>query len=445
MPVDHDVLVSGAGIGGLTLALSLHAAGIRAAVVEAADLPLPAGTGVSLPPSAVAELTALGLGETLAHHAVAPAVLSHYDRHGGHLWSEPRGLGLGHPVPQYSIHRAVLQDLLLQAVRARLGADAVRTSTAVVRFHQSESQGVRVTLRGGGRVRTETALALIGADGLRSAVRAGLHPGEAPPGWSGVWLWRGLVPWQPVLGGRTVVVAGGGGIRLHVHPVSYPYDNGAQSPYGYESGPGAPYPGGPRAPYPHESLPRRGQALLHWTASVRLDPEVLPGGAGAADWNRRGRLAEVLPHYAGWRIGDLDVPALLAATSRIHGSPLVGRAPLTRWGEGRVSLIGDAAHPLLPAAPDGTGLAVLDAAVLARCLARTTPDRAAGMRLYESHRAARVAALDIARPLPCDGLLDLVAERAPYGFAQVGDVLTAEELHHWTAAHRSLEAAAEAW
>ncbi|NJA55826.1 monooxygenase, partial [Streptomyces sp. NEAU-H3] len=94
---------------------------------------------------------------------------------------------------------------------------------------------------------------------------------------------------------------------------------------------------------------------------------------------------------------------------------------------------------------DGTGLAVLDAAVLARCLARTTPDRAAGMRLYESHRAARVAALDIARPLPCDGLLDLVAERAPYGFAQVGDVLTAEELHHWTAAHRSLEAAAEAW
>ncbi|SCD87276.1 hypothetical protein GA0115246_107291, partial [Streptomyces sp. SolWspMP-sol7th] len=159
-----------------------------------------------------------------------------------------------------------------------------------------------------------------------------------------MWLWRGLVPWQPVLGGRTVVVAGGGGIRLHVHPVSYPYDNGARSPYGYESGPGAPYPGGPRAPYPHESLPRRGQALLHWTASVRLDPEVLPGGAGAADWNRRGRLAEVLPHYAGWRIGDLDVPALLAATPRIHGSPLVGRAPLTRWGEGRVSLIGDAAH-----------------------------------------------------------------------------------------------------
>ncbi|MGE9692272.1 MULTISPECIES: FAD-dependent monooxygenase [unclassified Streptomyces] len=433
-------MVSGAGIGGLTLALSLHAAGIRAAVVEAADLAPPLGTGVSLPPSAVAELTALGLGETLAHHAVAPAVLSHYDRHGGHLWSEPRGLGLGHPVPQYSIRRAVLQDLLLQAVRTRLGTDAVRTSTAVVRFHQSESDGVRVALRGGGRVRTETALALIGADGLRSAVRAGLHPGETPPRWSGVWWWRGLVPWQPVLGGRTVMVAGGGGVRLHVHPVSYPYDDGAQPPPAYGNGPGAPYAG-----YPYESLPRRGQALLHWTASVRIDPEGLPGGAGAADWNRRGRLAEVLPHYAGWRIGDLDVPALLAATPRIQGGPLVGRAPLTRWGQGRVSLIGDAAHPLLPAAPDGTGLAVLDAAVLARCLARTTPDRAAGMRLYESHRAARVAALDAMAPPPCDTLLDLVAARAPDGFAQVGDVLTADELNRWTAAHRALEAAAEAW
>lgn len=414
MSEEHDVLVSGAGIGGLTAALCLHAAGIRAQLVEAAPLPLPAGTGVTLLPSAVEELTALGLGGPLAALGVAPAVLAHYDRQGDHIWSEPRGMALGHSVPQYSIHRAALQDLLLRAVHERLGPRAVRTATAVVRFIAAPGGRVRVTLRDGGRGHTEVARALVGADGLRSAVRAGLHRGEGPARWRGEWQWRGLVPWQPVLGGRTVAVAGGGDARLLVHPVS-------------------------------REAERRGAALLHWSATARFPAGWPGGGAGVADWNRKGRLADLLPHYAGWRLGDLDVPALLAATPRILGSPIVVRERLSHWGEDCVTLLGDAAHPLLPAAPDGTSQAVLDAAVLARCLARTTPDRASGLRLYEQHRLPRAAALRPAGPLPADTLFDLVARRAPDGFQHVEDVLSPAELSAFVSGHRALEAAAGAW
>ncbi|MEV0845761.1 FAD-dependent monooxygenase [Streptomyces sp. NPDC049954] len=412
---EHDVLVAGAGIGGLTAALCLHAAGVPVSLVEASALPLPAGTGVTLLPAAVAELTALGLGEHLAALGVAPAVLVHYDRHGSPLWSQPRGLALGHPVPQYGIHRAALQDLLLRAVHERLGPHALRTATSVVRFDEADDHTVRITLRDGvrGRDHTERARALVGADGLRSAVRAALHRGEGPPRWDGTWLWRGLVPWRPVLGGRTVALAGGGDARLLVQPVSRTAEMG-------------------------------GLALLHWSATVRFPPG-RPGTVGVADWNRKGRLADLLPHYTGWRLGDLDVPALLASTPQIHASPVVRRPPLRHWGQGAASLLGDAAHPFLPAALDGTSQAVLDAAVLARCLARTTPDRAMGLRLYEHHRLPRALALHPPGPLPADTLFDLVTARAPDGFDHVEDVLTPAELGDFARTHQELEAAAGAW
>ncbi|MFI2613525.1 flavin-dependent oxidoreductase [Streptomyces sp. NPDC018584] len=404
-----DVLVAGAGIGGLTAALSLHAAGIDVRVVEAGDEPRPIGVGINLLPHAVRELTELGLGGELAATAVAPEAMVHFDRHGNRIWGEPRGLAAGYHWPQYSLHRGALHLLLLAAVRERLGGHVVHTGTAFVRLAEREGTALRVILRdvARGREQAVRARALIGADGLHSAVRAMLHPGEGPPLWSGIRMWRGVAEWHPVLGGRTVAVAGSNAAaKLVVYPIS-------------------------------RAAEERGRALLNWVAEVRFPRAHRHAMAGPADWNRSGRLSDVLPYYAGWRVGDLDVPALLASTRQILEYPMVDRDPLPRWGRGPVTLLGDAAHPMYPVGSNGGSQAVLDARVLARCLAYTSPDREAGLRAYEEVRTEAVNALVLAnRDMPADRVLQTVAERAPDGFERVTDVLTPQELAALGTAYR---------
>ncbi|MGV9880868.1 flavin-dependent oxidoreductase [Streptomyces sp. NPDC003006] len=404
-----DVLVAGAGIGGLTAALGLHAAGIGVRVVDAMDELRPVGVGINLLPHAVRELTELGLGGELAATAVAPDAMVHFDRHGNRIWGEPRGLALGHHWPQYSLHRGALHLLLLDAVRDRLGDQAVRTGTAFVRLAESEGSALRVILRdmARGREYAVGARALVGADGLHSAVRAMLHPGEGPPLWNGIRMWRGVTEWHPVLGGRTVAVAGSNAAaKLVVYPISRP----AQE---------------------------RGRDVLNWVAEVRFPRAHHHAMAGPADWNRSGRLSDVLPYYAGWRIGDLDVPAMLSATRHILEYPMVDRDPLARWGRGPVTLLGDAAHPMYPVGSNGGSQAILDACVLARCLAYASPDREAGLRAYEEVRREPVNAIVLAnRDMPADRVLQTVAERAPDGFDRVEDVMTPEELGALDAAYR---------
>jgi 2-polyprenyl-6-methoxyphenol hydroxylase-like FAD-dependent oxidoreductase len=128
------VLIAGAGIAGLTAALSLHAVGIEAQLVDSASTLRPLGVGINLLPHAVRELTELGLGPQLAATGIATSEQAHFDRHGSLIWGEPRGRGLGYSWPQYSIHRGDLQMLLLAAVRARLGEKAVRTGATVTGF-----------------------------------------------------------------------------------------------------------------------------------------------------------------------------------------------------------------------------------------------------------------------------------------------------------------------
>jgi 5-methylphenazine-1-carboxylate 1-monooxygenase len=187
------VLVAGGGIGGLVSALSLHDAGIEVAVVEAARRIDAIGAGINLLPHAVRELTELGLAAALEGTAVATAELVYHDRFGSRIHSEPRGRAAGYRWPQYSIHRGELQLLLLRAVQQRLGPQAVRCGLALERFEQTDD-GVRAQLRERvtRRSREIDADVLVGADGIDSAVRAQLHPGERPPLWSGIAMWRGV-------------------------------------------------------------------------------------------------------------------------------------------------------------------------------------------------------------------------------------------------------------
>ena len=398
------VIVAGAGIGGLTAALSLHAAGIDVLVIDAAVTLRPLGVGINLLPHAVRELTELGLGDALAATGIPTAEHVHFDRHGNRIWGFASGLNIGYRWPQYSIHRGELQMILLDAVRARLGPRAVRAGTVFTEFTQSPS-GVRVVVRDR-RSRTVSALpadVLVGADGLYSGVRAQLHPGEPAPCWSGIMMWRGVVEGAPFLTGRTVAVAG---TNAALKFVAYPISRQAEL---------------------------RGRALVNWVAEAKV-PE---GSATAADWNRRGRVEDVLPWFADWTFGWLDVPALITGAPQILEYPMVDRDPLPYWGTGRVTLLGDAAHPMYPVGANGGSQAIVDARVLAWSLASmATP--AEGLAAYEAVRRETVNAIVLAnRDMPADRLLHLVSVRAPGGFGRIEDVLSAEELATFDRAYRS--------
>ncbi|GAA1549847.1 flavin-dependent oxidoreductase [Actinomadura kijaniata] len=390
------VLIAGAGIGGLTAALSLRAAGLDARIVDSARELRPLGVGINLLPHAVRELTELGLGDALAATGLPAEELVHFDRHGNRVWGQARGRRLGHRHPQYFVHRGELQMVLLAAVRERLGADAVRTGTAVTGFEDTGT-GVRVRLRdqATGAEREETADVLVGADGLHSAVRRALHPGEGGPLWNGVRLWRGVTEADPFLTGRTMAVLG---TRFRAKFICYPVSREADG---------------------------RGRALVNWLGEVQEPTTEL---TEIADWDRTGRLADVLPYFADWKVPWLDVPGLIRGADRILEYPMVDRDPLPFWSRGRVTLLGDAAHPMYPLGSNGGSQAVVDARVLAWELARADGP-VEGLAAYDAARREEVNAIVLAnRTNPGDAILDAVAERAPDGFDRIEDVLTPEEL-----------------
>jgi 2-polyprenyl-6-methoxyphenol hydroxylase-like FAD-dependent oxidoreductase len=337
------VLIAGAGIGGLTAAIALHARDIRATVVERTDL-RPLGVGINLLPHAVRELYELGLGDDLARIAVAPAAITYYDTEGTLLFREPRGIDGGYGYPQYSVHRGQLQKLLLAAVRDRLGANAIHADAELTGFNEAN-----------GRVQVQTSAAefgtdaLIGADGIHSAVRRQLHPEPDPLLWSGLRMFRGATEGEPFLDGATMaIVKGANGVDLVVYPI--------------------------------------GGGLINWVVML---PEAEPGPLpGDAKWNQPGDRAEVLRQLEKWKLGWLDAADLVRRTDPVLEYPMVDRDVLPWWGRGRVTLLGDAAHPMYPVGANGGSQAIVDAAVLAEELSR---DFEHGLARYEERRRPETA------------------------------------------------------
>src|SRR5688572_2450199 len=209
------VVVVGAGIGGLATALSLHAAGIEAVVHEAARELRPLGVGINVLPHAVRELAELGLADRLAGRGIQTEALVYANRHGQEIWREPRGLSAGYRWPQYSIHRGGLQMLLFDAVRERLGPDAVRLGHAAVGV-RSDRAGATVAFASGEEASGDLVVA---ADGIHSTLRAQFHPQEGPPIWNRRVLWRGVTEGEPYLGGRTMVMAGHESQKFVCYPI----------------------------------------------------------------------------------------------------------------------------------------------------------------------------------------------------------------------------------
>jgi 2-polyprenyl-6-methoxyphenol hydroxylase-like FAD-dependent oxidoreductase len=395
-----DVIIAGAGIAGLTLALSLHQVRIPCRVFESVDALAPLGVGINVLPHAVRELTELGLQARLAETGIATAALAYHSRHGQLIWREPRGVAAGYRWPQFSIHRGALQMILLAAVRARLGADAVRMGHRLVGVEQ-DGDGAVARFAGGAVAR---GAVVVGADGIHSALRAQFVPGEGAPIWNGAILWRGTTEAAPFLGGRTMIMAGHEFQKFVAYPISAEAEG-------------------------------HGRSLVNWIAEKKFST----GHAWRReDWNRAADLADFAPDFATWRFDWLDIPALIAGAGAVYEYPMVDRDPLPCWTHGRATLLGDAAHPMYPIGSNGASQGILDARVLTReFLAHGVG--AAALAAYEAERRPATSRIVLAnRGNGPEQVMQMVQERAPDGFSRIEDVLSTAELEGAAAGYKRL-------
>jgi 5-methylphenazine-1-carboxylate 1-monooxygenase len=389
------VLVVGGGIGGLATALLLHRRGLACRVFEQSPQIGELGVGINTLPHAIGELAELGLLERLDSVGLRTYELIYTNRFGQEIWRELRGLDAGHSVPQFSIHRGALQGVLRDAVIERLGAAAISTGRRLHEFAQDDD-GVtaRFVDAGGAPVETVRADALVGADGIHSTVRASLAPGEGPPRWNGTMLWRGATDWPAFLTGRSMIIAGGMQAKVVVYPI-------AEAVVGH-------------------------RRLTNWAVMARTGVEGTPPPR-REDWSRPGRLDEVLPHVRRFAIGEVDVMALIQSTPVFWEYPVCDRDPLPAWSHGRVTLLGDAAHPMYPVGSNGASQAILDARALADALAETD-DVSEALQRYEAARLRPTAEIVHAnRTGGPEGVIDAVEALAPDGFEDVETVLSHAE------------------
>lgn len=399
------VAIIGGGIGGMALALSLQAAGLTDVdIYESAANIRELGVGINLLPHSVRELTELGLLHNLLATGIPTAEYVYYSRHGQQIWNEPLGTASGYRWPQISIHRGELLGVLHRAVRARLGAEHVHSGHHLVRFKQDDQviRGEfidRATEQDAGRLEADL---LVACDGIHSVVRRTLFPDEGPPRWNGVTMWRGMTAGQPYLSGRTMINAGSSRQRAVIYPISKVHED-------------------------------QGQALINWVANLKTAGS---GPMPVQDWTYHANRQEVLDAFGSFDFDFLNIPALIREAEVIYQYPMVDRDPLPTWDFGRVTLLGDAAHPMHPVGGNGASQAIIDARVLARELA-VQPTIEAAIAAYDARRRPATAAVvrsnRQAGPHRCQ---DLVEERAPDGFTNLSDIVSERELADIAAAYK---------
>jgi 2-polyprenyl-6-methoxyphenol hydroxylase-like FAD-dependent oxidoreductase len=390
-----DIIIVGAGIGGLTLGLALHKAEIPCRIFESAAEIRAVGVGINLLPHATRELAALGLESNLARVAIATSDATFFNRFGQLIFQEPLGRAAGYEHPQFSIHRGDLQMVLLDTFRSRVGADRLLTNHHCIGVEQDES-GVDVRFSDGpggvGRstVRGRVAIA---CDGINSAVRKQFFPGEGEPRYSGVNMWRGVTRWKPILSGASMVRAGW---LSHGKMVIYPIRRASDAD---------------------------GLQLINWVAEIETPTY------RKRDWNRPGAIGDFIDAFADWHFDWLDVPAFIRAADSVLEFPMVDQDPLPRWSFGRVTLLGDAAHPMVPRGSNGAGQAILDVRALTSALL-DNEDPVGALAAYEKQRLEATTRVVLTnRSNPPDAILREVFQRShDRPFARIDDVISRDEL-----------------
>jgi 2-polyprenyl-6-methoxyphenol hydroxylase-like FAD-dependent oxidoreductase len=350
-----EIAIIGGGIVGLGLALNLRQRGLDCRVFEAVPEVRELGVGITLLPHAIRELARLGLQETLEPLGIENRESCFFNRFGQLIYREPRGRFAGYAIPEIGMHRGRLHRVLYEATRERLGADRIITDHRCVGVAQ-DADGVtlhfRQTSTGASYppVRADVAIA---CDGVNSTVRSQFYPEEGLV-FTGINTWRGVTRHAPILTGRTYMRVGS--IRtgkIVIYPIIDDVDGA-------------------------------GNQLINWTTEIQTDSEA------QNDWNKPGRVEDFIGLYESWRFDWLDVAELIRRAEVIFEYPMVDKDPIDRWSFGRVTLAGDAAHPMYPRGSGGSAQGLIDARVLADKLVEE-PDPVAALRAYEMARAGPAA------------------------------------------------------
>ena len=389
-----DILIVGGGIGGLTLGLALHAVNIPCRVFETAPEIRAVGVGINLLPHAAKELAALGLEADLARVAIQTKDASFFNRFGQLIYQEPLGRGAGYDHPQFSIHRGDLQMVLLEAFKSRVGADRILTNHHCVGVEQDD-HGVTLHFAVGSNDAVSKSVrgrAAIACDGINSVIRKQFFPDEGEPRYSGVNMWRGVTRWKPILSGASMTRAGWlSHGKMVIYPIREAGDDGLQ--------------------------------LVNWVAEIETP------NYRRRDWNRPGSLDDFISAFADWHFDWLDVPAFIRAADSVLEFPMVDQDPLPRWSFGRVTLLGDAAHPMVPRGSNGAGQAILDTRAMTSALL-ANDDPVAAFAAYEKQRLEATTRVVLTnRTNPPDAILREVFQRSgDRPFKAIGDVISHDEL-----------------
>jgi 2-polyprenyl-6-methoxyphenol hydroxylase-like FAD-dependent oxidoreductase len=385
------IAIAGGGIGGLAAALALSQSGHDVYVHEAAPELQPLGVGINLLPHATRVLAHYGLVGDLLKVGVETRELVYHNRHGQRIWAEPRGKFAGFEAPQVSLSRGALHYGLLAAVEDRIGAGRVMRDRKLTGFTQTADAIVARFIDAAGNDDVIEADILVCADGIHSAARSTLYPDEGAPLYSGRTLWRATSFAKPYLTGATMIMAGHQDQKFVCYPIEPVRPDGLQR--------------------------------INWIAELRI-----PLSRRREDWNREGSLADFAPQFESWKFDWLDVPALIHATDAVYEYPMVDRDPLPRWSHGRMTLLGDAAHPMYPIGSNGASQAILDVDALVRALSANA-DPVQALAAYEAERLPATAAIVRAnRQNGPEHCMQLAEERAPNGFDRTEDVFAEGEL-----------------
>jgi 5-methylphenazine-1-carboxylate 1-monooxygenase len=349
------VAIVGGGICGLSLALNLREREIDCRVYERAPEIKPLGVGITLLPHAMREFTTLGLGNELLEVGIENRDCRFFNRFGQLIYREERGKFAGYPFPEVGIHRGRLHVILYEAVQKRLGNNAVLTDCECIGVEQDDG-GTRVHFKqtSTGKPRESvSADVVIACDGINSALRKQFYPNDKVA-FSGINTWRGVTRRKPILGGRTYMRVGS---ILTGKIVIYPII---------------------------DDVDGDGNQLINWMAEIKRDT------AEQNDWNKPGKLTDFFPLYESWRFDWLDVAQMIRDADQILEYPMVDKDPIDRWTFGRVTLAGDAAHPMYPRGSNGAAQAAIDARTLAEFLKKKTDPREA-LTAYEAARVGSAA------------------------------------------------------
>jgi len=347
---DLDIAVIGAGPAGLAAALRLHQQGFRPRIYESVPELKPLGVGIDVKVYGTKEFDDLGLLEELRAISVDAKDSIFYNKYGQEIYAELCGVHMGYLYEQRFVHRGILQMLLHRTVLERLGADSVVAGTRCTGY-TNDAGGGTVTLdlqTADGEASQVTVDLAVAADGINSTIRRQMHPEQSEPVYSGITMWRGTTLMEPFGSGGTILHIGAPqSSSMIVYPIADDFEGS-------------------------------GKTLVNWVVEAMRDETV-------EDWNQLGTVDEIMHYYDECDIVHLDVQEMMRNARETYLFPLIRHDPLDTWIDGRVVLIGDAAHAMYPRGGNGACQAIVDGGVLARELA-TKDDVAAALEAFQAER-----------------------------------------------------------